>query len=147
MQGTILRGDGANCYLVVQMTTDDFIKYTEAHPELFVNYCEVLISDTGMIMYGASHQETLVTMYCTKYECSREELNERIPPQYNLDVVTWMCRKLNYPILVRYFMWEGVKPPNKLQQVALDKLTNAHLIDISEHHILRDDYLYENYYK
>ena len=46
----------------------------------------------GHIEYAVpSHQEKLIKVACEQLKLSREQLYAKCPPDYYLDVITWLC--------------------------------------------------------
>lgn len=64
----------------------------EKHKATYTNYLEVLIDETGKVMYAVpSHQEKAIRIACEKLEISREELNQMCPRKYWCDYMKWLC--------------------------------------------------------
>lgn len=65
----------------------------EQHKKTFIHYLEVVIDESGKIMYTVpSHQEKLISIACEKLNVTREELNAMCPQEYYCDFMTWLCR-------------------------------------------------------
>lgn len=64
----------------------------EKHKATYTNYLEVLIDETGKVMYAVpSHQEKAIQIACEKLEISREELKQMCPRKYWCDFMKWLC--------------------------------------------------------
>ena len=65
----------------------------EQHKKTFIHYLEVVIDESGKIMYAVpSHQEKLISFACKKLNITREELNAMCPQEYYFDLMTWLCK-------------------------------------------------------
>ena len=65
----------------------------EQHKKTFIHYLEVVIDESGKIMYAVpSHQEKLISLACKKLNITREELNAMCPQEYYFDLMTWLCK-------------------------------------------------------
>lgn len=65
----------------------------EQHKKTFTNYLEVVIDESGKIMYAVpSHQEKLIKLSCEKLNITKDELNAMCPEEYYFDFVTWLCK-------------------------------------------------------
>ena len=99
------------------------------HKKTFVNYLEVVIDDKGEITYAVpSHMERLIEIYTERYNVTRKEIVNILtydPPwEYGLDMVAWLCDKLNC-ICVWFDSYKG--KPNQIQ---LNKLKTLRLSGI-----------------
>lgn len=66
----------------------------DMHAKTFTNYLEVLINDTGKVLYAIpSHQELAIKLACDKYSVSRHELAEMCPKEYYFDFMEWVLEK------------------------------------------------------
>lgn len=66
---------------------------TEQHKKTFIHYLEVVIDESGKIMYAVpSHQEKQITLACEKLNVTREELNAMCPQEYYFDFMAWLCK-------------------------------------------------------
>ena len=64
----------------------------EKHKATYTNYLEVLIDESGEVMYAVpSHQEKAIQIACEKLEISREELKQMCPRKYWCDFMKWLC--------------------------------------------------------
>lgn len=64
----------------------------EMHKKTFVHYLEVVILPSGKIEYAVpSHQEKLIQLACETQHITRKELNDRCPPEYYADFLTYLC--------------------------------------------------------
>lgn len=60
------------------------------HAKVFVNYLEVIIDDTGRVLYATpSHLKRLESIYCDLYDTDEQNLNTRMP--INANPVLWLC--------------------------------------------------------
>lgn len=65
----------------------------EQHKKTFIHYLEVVIDESGKIMYAVpSHQEKLIAIACKKLSVTREELNSMCPQEYYFDFMTWLFK-------------------------------------------------------
>lgn len=65
----------------------------EQHKKTFTHYLEVVIDESGKIMYAVpSHQEKMISLACEKLNVTREELNAMCPKEYYCDFMTWICK-------------------------------------------------------
>lgn len=65
----------------------------EQHKKTFIHYLEVVIDESGKIMYAVpSHQEKQIALACEKLNVTREELNAMCPQEYYFDLMTWLCK-------------------------------------------------------
>ena len=92
----------------------------QTHKATFTRYLEVIIDETGTVHYAVpSHQEWLIKKACEIRHCSREELNNQVPPEYYCDFVNWLCQ-ITGCISVWNDFYEGT--PNEAQRSKLDEL-------------------------
>ena len=64
----------------------------EKHKATYTNYLEVLIDESGKVMYAVpSHQEKAIQIACEKLEINREELKQMCPRKYWCDFMKWLC--------------------------------------------------------
>lgn len=64
----------------------------EKHKATYTNYLEVIIDESGKVMYAVpSHQEKVIAIACEKLEVSREELKQMCPRRYWCDFMKWLC--------------------------------------------------------
>lgn len=97
----------------------------KTHKKTFVDYLEVIINDTGVIMYATpSHQEKLIAIICEQQNITRAELNAKCPREYYFDFMTWLCQESNC-LAVWNARIEGI--PNEVQTKKLKQLTNEGL--------------------
>ena len=65
----------------------------EQHEKTFTHYLEVVIDESGKIMYAVpSHQEKMIALACEKLNVTREELNSMCPQKYYFDFMAWLCK-------------------------------------------------------
>lgn len=65
----------------------------EQHKKTFIHYLEVVIDESGKIMYAVpSHQEKQISLAREKLNITREELNAMRPREYYFDFVDWLCK-------------------------------------------------------
>lgn len=65
----------------------------EQHKKTFIHYLEVVIDESGKIMYAVpSHQEKLISLAREKLNVTREELNTMCPQEYYCDFMIWLCK-------------------------------------------------------
>lgn len=65
----------------------------EQHKKAFIHYLEVVIDESGKIMYAVpSHQEKLISLACEKMNITREELNAMCQQEYYFDFMAWLCK-------------------------------------------------------
>lgn len=90
----------------------------EQHKKTFVHYLEVVIDESGKIMYAVpSHQEKLIALGCEKLNVTREELNAMCPQEYYFDFMTWICK-----ISGACAVWEKFIQANKLNEQQIEAL-------------------------
>lgn len=64
------------------------------HKKTFINYLEVVIEESGKIVYAVpSHQETLIRNACKKYGITRDELLKTVPKEWYFDFMIWLCKE------------------------------------------------------
>lgn len=65
----------------------------DQHKKTFTHYLEVVIDESGKIMYAVpSHQEKMIALACKKLNVTREELNAMCPQEYYFDFMDWLCK-------------------------------------------------------
>lgn len=65
----------------------------EQHEKTFTHYLEVVIDESGKIMYAVpSHQEKMISLACEKPNVTREELNAMCPQDHYFDFMAWLCK-------------------------------------------------------
>ncbi|MFP3726413.1 hypothetical protein U8V72_14595 [Priestia filamentosa] len=97
----------------------------ETHKNTFTDYLEVIIDETGTIMYATpSHQEKAIYLACLRLNISRQELSDRCPRQYYADYMYWLCTQAKC-IAVWNNRIEG--EPNAIQIAVLKKLAEEEL--------------------
>lgn len=97
----------------------------DVHQRTFTHYLEVILRADGTIEYAVpSHQEKLIEIACNKLSVTREELYRMCPPEYYLDVITWLTKETEcIAVWDNYYMGH----PNELQLESLYKLQEAGL--------------------
>lgn len=99
----------------------------EQHKKTFIHYLEVVIDESGKIMYAVpSHQEKMIALVCDKLNITREELNAMCPQEYYFDLMTWLC-KMSGACAV----WENF--------IQCDKLTEQQIMSLQ---MLKENGLY-----
>lgn len=90
----------------------------EKHKQTFIHYLEVVIDESGKIMYAVpSHQEKLISLACEKLGISREKLNDMCPEEYYFDFVTWL-----FMISGACAVWEKFAMANKFTKEQISAL-------------------------
>lgn len=68
----------------------------EKHRLTFNHYLEIIIDETGKIMYAVpSHLEKMIHIACDKLKITRDELNDLCPKDYYFDFITWISKVSN----------------------------------------------------
>lgn len=84
----------------------------DQHKKTFIHYLEVVIDESGKIMYAIpSHQEKMISLAYEKLNVTREELNAMCPQEYYYDFMTWLC-KMSGSCAV----WENFIQHNKMTE-------------------------------
>lgn len=99
------------------------------HSETYINYCEVIIDETGKIHYAhPSHQEFLIRKICKDLNISRGELYVLARNEDGIaDWMDWLMEKAKC-ICVWYEFYTG--KPNQAQLESLKQLKEYGCIDI-----------------
>ena len=97
----------------------------DVHQHTFTHYLEVILREDGTIEYAVpSHQEKLIEIACNKLSVTREELYRMCPPEYYLDVITWLTKETECIAVWNNYYMGGL---NELQLESLYKLQEAGL--------------------
>lgn len=97
----------------------------EKHKQKFVHYLEVIIDNTGAVHYAIpSHQEFLIKYICDRDNITRQELDDKCPPEYYFDFITWLCKEANCLSVWENFYY-GI--PNAVQLNTLKQLKKYQL--------------------
>lgn len=97
----------------------------QVHKQTFVNYLEVVVDESGTIMYAVpSHQEKLIKLACEKLNVSRNQLMDLCPPEYYFNFIEWLC-KVSGCVSVWNDFYIGI--PNEKQKDMIKKLSEEHL--------------------
>lgn len=97
----------------------------EIHKKTFINYLEVIILESGEIIYAVpSHQEKMIALACQKLNMTRDELNDHCPIEYYADFMTWLIQ-----LTGAVSVWNDMKmgTPNEQQLQSLIHLKNEGL--------------------
>lgn len=91
---------------------------TEQHKKTFIHYLEVVIDESGKIMYAVpSHQEKMIALAREKLNVTREELNAMCPQEYYFDFMTWLSK-----ISGACAVWEKFIQADKLNEQQIEAL-------------------------
>jgi len=92
----------------------------EKHIATYTNYFEVIMMPSGKIEYAVpSHQEKLIGVLMSKWNCTRDEAANRCPRSMWFDFMTWLLQESGCVAL-----WSDgyTGNPNHIQQAVIDKL-------------------------
>lgn len=90
------------------------------HKKRFINYLEILVLETGKVVYAVpSHQMLAEQLCCEKLNLSREELSNICPEEYRWDYLNWLLS-----ICGAIAVWEQgcIGRPNAKQKSTLRRL-------------------------
>lgn len=98
----------------------------EEHKKVFINYLEVVILQTGKVVYAIpSHQEYLIKKASEKFGVDRREIVAMCPRNMWLDYLTWLL-DITGCVCVWNDHYEG--KPNRFQKHKLKQLVKAGLL-------------------
>ena len=90
------------------------------HKQKYINYLEVMILDTGKIVYAVpSHQMKAEQLACEKLNLTQRQLSKKCPREKQFDYLNWLL-ELTGAIAVWVDGYIG--NPNARQQIALKRL-------------------------
>lgn len=113
-----------------KVSVNEFIEKTKQNPMRYYNYCELVITPTGMIYEAIpSHQELMIHLYCKAYKCTRNEFNKEFLSSrlVYLNFMSYLMKKLNC-VCVWYQQQDYYKKLNRYQRITLEKLSYNKLI-------------------
>lgn len=113
-----------------KVPVDEFIKKAKRDPMKYYNYCELIITPTGMIYEAIpSHQGLMIHLYCEAYKCTRDEFNKELLSSrlVYLNFMSYLMKKLNC-VCVWYQQQDYYKKLNRYQKITLEKLYENKLI-------------------
>lgn len=95
------------------------------HKATFKNYLEVCIDEYGAVHYAVpSHQEFLIGHLINTTYHSRDTLNNAVPREYWLDMMTWLTNESH---IISVWNDRYMGQPNEAQMKALAKLKDEGL--------------------
>lgn len=83
--------------MVIKMYDCNYSEFDfDKHRATYKNYLEIIIDEDGNVSYATpSHQEKLISIICNKDGITRDQLNDQIPREYYLDVVSYLLIRSN----------------------------------------------------
>ena len=119
------------------MNIEEFVKYVKDHKDQFHNYCEIIITRSGLIeLARPSHQKALIRLAAEKYNQTSKEYMSSIPIECSPE--HWIIDK-EHMIAVWYNCLLIPSKPNRVQLKVLDRLKNEGIIN-PEHITYSDEY-------